>query len=114
MTIGGKPFSMRRRWLALLSLIWVAAIYAAWVLLNSSSRGLDHARAQCQLFDRSYPYAYAECMQFASQAIVQHHADVATMAALIAIAPVALLWGSWLAARFLRACRSVECAKPAA
>lgn len=113
MTTGDRYFPMKRRWLALLSLVWIVTVYAAWMLLNVPSTVLDHARGQCQLFDRSYPYAYAECMQFASQAVERHHAEVATMAALIAIAPVALLWGAWLTARFLRECRSVECGKRA-
>lgn len=109
MTIGGRQFVIRRRWLALLSVVWIAAIYALWMMFNSPGAMLDHARTQCASFAGSFPQAYAECLQFAAQTMNDRHADVATMATMVAIVPVALLWGAWLAARLLRECRSIEC-----
>lgn len=112
MTIGERHFVVRRRWLALLSLAWIAAIYELWMLFNSPSVLADHDRTQCASFANSFPQAYAECLQFVAQTMNDHHAHVATMATLVAAVPVALLWGGWLAARLLRECRAVECAKP--
>jgi hypothetical protein len=110
MTIGGRRIMMKRRWLALLSLAWVAGVYIAWTLLYSPSVGAmwDRGRAQCASFG-SYPYAYAECMKFAAQVANNHQTGIAETAALIAILPVALLWLLWSGTRFLQVCRSAEC-----
>ena len=112
MRIGGRHIMMRRRWLAMLSLAWMAAVYIIWILLYSPSAGAiwDRGLAQCASLE-SYPYAYAECVKFAAQVANNRETDVAETAALIAILPVALLWLLWFAARFFQVCRSAECDK---
>jgi hypothetical protein len=112
MAIGDKRTLVRRRWLALLSLMWIAAVYALWMFFNSPG-AFDRAHDHCGSLG-PYPYAYAECLQFAAQTSNDRYTDVATMATLVAIVPVALLWAAWLAARLLRECRSIECTKRAA
>jgi len=112
MRIGGRHIMMKRRWLAVLSLAWMAAVYILWTLLYSSSAGTtwDRGQAQCASFD-SYPYAYAECVKFAAQVADGRQTDVAETAALVAILPVLVLWLLWAGARFFQVCRSPECDK---
>jgi len=113
MTIGGRHFTMKRRWLALFSLAWMAVVYVVWTLLYSPNAGLLWARGQAQCASlETAPYAHAECLKFAAQIVNSRQADVAETAALVAILPVALLWLLWFAAHFFQVCRSVECGKP--
>ena len=53
MRIGGRHIMMRRRWLAMLSLAWMAAVYIIWILLYSPSAGAiwDRGLAQCAAAD---------------------------------------------------------------
>lgn len=112
MTIGGRHIIMKRRWLAIFSLAWMAAIYILWTLLHSPNAGAmwDRGQAQCASLE-SYPYAYAECVRFAAQVANDRQTGVAETAAMVAILPVAALWLLWFAMRFFQVCRSVESGK---
>jgi hypothetical protein len=112
MTIGGIQIVLKRRWLAIFSLAWMAAIYILWMVLYSPNAGAmwQRGQAQCASLD-SYPYAYAQCVKFAAQVAANRQTDVAETAALIAILPVVVLWLLWAGARFFQVCRSPECDK---
>lgn len=112
MRIGGRHIMMRPRWLAVLSLAQMAAVYILWTLLYSPVGGAtgDRVQAQCASFD-PHLYAYAQCAKFATQVADNRQTDVAQTAALISILSDVFLWLFWADARFFQVCRSPECGK---
>jgi hypothetical protein len=96
---------MTRGGLALLSLVWIVAVYALWRGFQSpDATKLNMALAQCSRLESYFPYAYAECLRFARDARVNSEAQVAGAATLLALLPVAFLWLCWLGRLLLREC----------
>ena len=100
-----RRFVIKRRWIVLLSIVWIAAVYTAWLHYNTDDAGLNQLLARCQSFAKVYPDSYAKCVGIAGQWKEDRHAKVAATATLVAILPVATLWGLWASVRFLRYCR---------
>lgn len=108
--MGVKVFTLRWSWLIAISLLWIVVVYPACVL--GMGRNLDHAaetsRSQCALLERYNGYAYAQCMQAATDVAADRKSEVSETAVLVSIGPVLLLWLAILLSRFVRVCRMTD------
>lgn len=108
--MGTKVFTFRWTWLIAASLLWVAVVYPVclWAMGHSLQQAVETSRSQCGPLERYDGYAYAQCMQAATDGAADRESRISETAVLVSIGPVAVLWLAIFLSRFVRVCQTTD------